>query len=1125
MSAGYIPCRNANGCPICESNNGKCRAKLDGNKEFILCMTLQDARKGETVNGYKCIKSSDNAKQHQSATFVLDNSQEWTDEQRRDWELRKAQRQLQAEQEESRRRERALSPVERHELYSEILNSLSLDGDTLADLQRRGFSDEEIKDCGFKSVRKFQSLSKAYDERLPGIYKGRGLSIGDDSYCIPIRDYDGYTVAMQLRLHNPQDGNRYRWLSTTANATLQIYPEGENPLAVFKPKGRPQGIALAEGTGAKPFLVSQRLNLLTIGASGGQWLASPKLLKSYLERASAEVSTDRVTLYPDGGDVANESVMNRWRKLAELLADWGYIVKFGWWGQASKEDSDIDELSDFSNISYLTPKYFWSIAEEHTKVIDDSEKLTNDWAWQQWLRSREFTPDIEINQPLFRFANVPNSDVILAALSGLGTGKTEALLELIKTSPRASMIIGYRNNLLFQTIQRGQDKQVKIYHLREDDGFTLVADESTNQGFCLDSIHRVDGYFEGRDIYLDETCSVLLHAANGGTLGENQARAIKILSHALNVCNRVILLDGNLSDIWVDFIAKLAPNKRVIKILNKQKIVPHNIKLVDGIDIDGEIKKRDKSALLSLLCSNSVIPWIASDSATLTKVIDGILKKYGKVGFCLNAETAGEEWAKEFLANPNKFIETRKPQYFIISPSAESGVSVTINNYFTDKFTFFVGVQGTNSQHQMMFRLRDNLIPHYVFCPQRSMVRDRSTPGSYSAKQIEKTIIDRVLMSADLLCQDAPTKVAEIIYRAMAKDNDDWFAFSCKLGALDKFEMDNLRDCLIHSLSEAGNNVEVIQWETIQDFKELEKEVKEQIKREHSKELFEVQEYDSVDEAKQISKTTPGKLEQRRIEKTLLLDRIPGIKDSEIWSDDFIYNCHIKDRDFITKQQRFYLLNNFPISQKRHEADWFYKATKEDFFLASIKKISHLTIWALQQLNISQFLDGREYHKDSLEVLKLIQKARSQDIAIALGIQPSPDSFEGKERTVFIANLLAMIGVKTKSQGRKLVDGVRQRCYAVDVEAMASPQRIAVLEAVERKFKLWMEEKAPQINWEESSPENEVARALLDAVRWEDILTFSQDQINEGWKLLDCQQDARLRYLHKQYLNQLQPVA
>jgi hypothetical protein len=89
------------------------------------------------------------------------------------------------------------------------------------------------------------------------------------------------------------DSNRYRWLSTKKQ-TLHLYttgfnPDGELPLAIHRPTGKPEGIALAEGTGAKPFLTSQRLNLLVVGAAGGQFSSSESIFKASLDQLSAEL--------------------------------------------------------------------------------------------------------------------------------------------------------------------------------------------------------------------------------------------------------------------------------------------------------------------------------------------------------------------------------------------------------------------------------------------------------------------------------------------------------------------------------------------------------------------------------------------------------------------------------------------------------------------------------------------------------------------------------------------------------------------------------------------------------------------------------------------------------------------
>ena len=1155
----FIPTTKRNGaCEVCGDESGKCRRPRPG--EIHLCMTYGDARNGQLENGYKCIANFGRG----WATFKLDNTQNWTDQQRLDWQEHKARRQQQQHAEAEARRRRSLSAVERDRQYRQLLAELTLHPLDCADLHQRGFTNEEIIRCGFKSVEHYQQLQASYSALLPGIGAGQTLVNYHAGYLCPVRNKDDLIVACQLRLRVLPSGekNRYRWLASQKRGhILHLFPEsgnpeGELPLAVQRPMGEPKGIALAEGTGAKPFLVSQRLNLLVIGAAGGQWATSSATFRETLDSLQAELSGLKIIhLYPDAGDVQNRQVMHRWWRVIALLTKWGWTVQVGWWGQIEKSKKDIDELADTSAIEYISPDEFKRIVEEcQRENKPGAQEKPNDWAWENWVKSRRFTPDRKLNQEKFRFGAIPDSGAIIAAKSGLGTGKTEALIELINSTDRAAMIIGYRNNLLFQTINRAASIGLNIYHLREDDGHHLIPDDTINQAFCLDSIHHVDGYFEGRDIYLDETASVLLHGIQGGTLGDKQAKAIRILTRAIKECNNVILLDGNLTDMHVNFIAKLAQNKQVIKLENQRLIPSHNIKFVEGIDVEGEVKKRDKSALIKMLCSDGVVPWIATDSKELSLTLDKLLKDSGKIGFVLNAETAGEEWAKNFLDDPNKFTLERQPQYFVISPTAESGISNTVNGYFTEKFTFLCGVLGTNSQHQIMFRLRDSSIPHYVFCPERSFIRDRSNPNTYVTKAFQQILDDRILQSALLASQsaDSPESAMGIIKKALDRSNDDWWDFSCKLGALDNFEQDNLIRCLIHALSEAGHNLEVIQWEEDIETASKIEAAKEIVQREHAQELFVATKFDSVESAKQKAKTNPRKEVQRRIEKTFLLDRIPGIEISEVWTPDFIYERYIKDKEFITRQQRFWLLNNVEISQKRHEVDWYYKATNEDFFRASAKKSSHLTIWALQQLNPLQFLGG-EWHKDSPEVIEFVEKARLPEIARAMGMQPGAPRVDGKERIEFLTLVLAMLGLKRKSCGQRLVNGVKTRFYGVNREALKDVDRLAILEAVECKFTLWMESDKSKISWQEQPDDvtqsqvevnpvvaksatqpqvevNPIAAAvatLKTAGEWDAVLVLEQALINEAWQFLAPSEDAKLRQFYQEYRQrqQQQPQA
>lgn len=1077
-------------CPICNGTAKGCRESNTTGLIFCRNAKANPSRyiyRGEDVHGFGLWQSSTDAE-----SFASQASEERQQRQQQFLEAQQRQQQQQIA--------RQMPAVERDKWYQKLLEQMVLTDADREKLLARGFTSEQIIKDGYKSVTSWQKIGKGFPLNLPGLLTSGALNVAEDGILCPVRNLE-LIIGCQVRLHDSIDG-RYRWLTSATKknpdgATSHL--DGELPLGVFEPdEFLGDSIWLTEGTTIKPSLTRYRLGVPVVGAASGRFNNSTESAKAAVEYLCTKYQTKTLTFAVDAGDTINRSgVPKRWQQQFDFFQELGYQCRVSWWGQITKQHDDIDEITNTSVIRYITPYEFWGIVEEHrdnkpvTQASIEDEKLPLDWYWQQWLRSTKFTPSIKINQEKFRFPKIPDRDIVIAVKSGLGSGKTEALIELIRLSSNRAFLIGYRNNLLLQTGNRASQVGLNIYHLQQDDGIALVADTATHLALCLDSIHHIDGYFKGVDIYLDETVSVLLHATNGGTLKEEQGRAIAILSKALQECNRVILLDGNLADIYVNFIAKIA-GKKAINIENEAQIAPHNFKFIVGIDEDGEIKKRDKSPLIKALLSNDVKPWIASDSKNLTDRLDEILKQAGKCGYVLNKDTSGEPWAKEFLVNPDVFIEKYQPDYFIISPTAESGVSVTVKNYFTDKFTFFTGVQGTNSQHQMLFRLRDNTIPHYIFCPEQSTIRDRNNPKNYSVKAFSKLLDEKIIQSAILAAEGNTSRMLEIIGDAIARSNDDWWQLSCQLGSLDNFEMNNLRKCLIHALKEAGHSVEICEWNVDDEAKAREDAAREAVRMRYALELYQAIEFNSVDEAGKVAKSNPSKEVQRRIEKTWLLDSLPGIKDSSLWNAEFIADYYLKDKEFISQQRRFYFLRNFEISKKRSEVDWYYMTTNQHFFLAQAKgNNSHLKIWALQELNILQFLDG-EFHKNSPALVNLIRTVRERnDIASALNTVPNPETESKKENIEFLRSLLHSIGVKLTKPVQKLINGVRERVYCVDKQAMQSPVRLEVLEAIARKFDGYLQSEAvTKVNWEEL-PLDPVAEVVATA----EITTVAETEI------------------------------
>ncbi|NER95490.1 MAG: hypothetical protein F6J86_16895 [Symploca sp. SIO1B1] len=1178
--SSFTPTSKRLACDICGDTSGKCRVHKGG--EILLCMPFSNARFGEIQNGYKCIKED---KGKGWSTWKIDNTQEWTQQQRQEWKQRlEARRRQQAKQDEARA-SRALSERQKHEQYQKMLAELDLHPDDRADLIRRGFTNEQIELAGFKSVENWQRLKGKYSHLLPGIGIGGKRLLTGKGYLCPIRNAQGLIVACQIRLREVKSGEgRYRYLSsvTKKNPSGQsphLYRKGfepELPLAIHKPPGEPKGIALAEGVGAKPFLASQRLGLIVVGAAGGQWAGSLNQLKETLKLCP---NATEIPILADAGSVANPAVCNQYFRAAELLQEWGYTPVFAWWNQVLKDDPDIDELPSerYSEIEYLSLDEFKHLASEHGGAESKHEQGKLRYFWRQWKRLRQFTPTHTVNQRYFKFPrDLKLEGSIVAAKSALGTGKTSAFLQLIAESGMGVRLIGYRNNLLHQTVSRAKTEAgLNFYHLQSDDAFLFLKDKDSLITFCLDSIsHSQPHWYEGTIIVLDETVSVLFHGISGGTLGDRQSKCLSVLREALKACAAVVCLDGNLRDIDIELIEKLAENKKVIKIQNEFKPDPHNITFVRGIDPEGELKRQDRSPLLKAMSREDCIPWIVTDALGKSKVFYEFLSSQGQKGFVLNSETVGEPWAVEFLANPSAFIAKYKPDFFIASPSAESGLDCHGNGHFTHKFSFFVGVLNTNAQNQIMFRLRDNL-PHYVFCPDRGRVKDRNIPTTYSVNEYKKQLEAFNQLNAGLAAEASNSvEIVEGVVRLSLQNADpDYFKYSTTLGAFDNFEINNLRECLISSLRESGHRVIEADWESEPELAGIESEIFGELQRQQASETFQAKKYEEIEEARKLKRKTVPLETKRRIEKTFFLDRLPGIEESSIWESpvssdpetglpiiskpggtgiaggEKLILMNLKNRHFLTGLERLYLLQNFHIAQKRHEKLWNGLCadylTKEE---AARRGGKFATVWALRELNILQFFE-REWTADSFEIIELEKAGHRPDIVLALGFSPGKERKGNPQRIDYLRKLLSLVSCRLDSpvqrgekrarhyqvlkdfKGSNYLEKLVKQDKTIPEESWVydwgNPLRLATAEAIEKRFNKWWAENSSSIKWVEEQCTSRITETqsqvdadlkfLHQVQDWTEVV-MPQERFDEAWQLLERAQRNRLNHLYQQYL-------
>jgi hypothetical protein len=408
----------------------------------------------------------------------------------------------------------------------------------------------------------------------------------------------------------------------------------------------------------------------------------------------------------------------------------------------------------------------------------------------------------------FQFPDLPDHNALISVKAGAGQGKTKAMIQKIRRTNKKAHVIGYGcgNEMLMQTVRRAKEAGVTIYLLNNEDSVvSLAVRKSANLAYRVSSITEVEGCFAGKDVYIEESCSVLKYIFEGIPSGEKKAERIyaedeqderpdlsnerkhlaevvRVLTAAMVEADRVFLLDANNSDLYTKFFHSLCPNKQLIKIEDTCIAPKRNIKIVDAIT-DGETGVKDRSPETEIMLSRDVFPWIYFDSEIQGKIIEQMLE--------------GAD---------------RNTSYIMVSSIVESGFCTNISNCFTHNFSTFAGVAGTNEQMQGMFRLRDNLIPHIVFCPERSDVSVRNSPGAYHHQMYLKVASYKTEEGMELSYQIAkePERAFHFIYEVMLRNDPKWWQASEQLRMLDNYEMNNLRKCLIYALKEAGHSVEIV---------------------------------------------------------------------------------------------------------------------------------------------------------------------------------------------------------------------------------------------------------------------------------------------------------------------------
>ena len=132
------------------------------------------------------------------------------------------------------------------------------------------------------------------------------------------------------------------------------------------------------------------------------------------------------------------------------------------------------------------------------------------------------------------------------------------MVEEIKRTGREFHLVGCETEPFLQTVLTLLGSGVELYMLNN-------GGKSNSLPYCIDYILELEGHFAGKDIYIEESCSVVRHILQGNTLGDKQCEVIRVFKAAMNEADRVFLMDTEQNN-RLNFFHSLCPEKELIVI-------------------------------------------------------------------------------------------------------------------------------------------------------------------------------------------------------------------------------------------------------------------------------------------------------------------------------------------------------------------------------------------------------------------------------------------------------------------------------------------------------------------------------------------------------------------------------
>ena len=693
---------------------------------------------------------------------------------------------------------------------------------------------------------------------------------------------------------------------------------------------------------------------------------------------------------------------------------------------------------------------------------------------QQQLNTITREINLTVNQPTLKgLSNVLPRTGKLHIKSAKDTRKSSGIIEPLVKEWRQ------KNKLVISIVPRillGKEQAVRwrIKWIDEYGDTHIKYYESL--ALCFDSLGKLyNKDWSGALIIFDEIRQGLKHLIMSSTLEDKRPFVLRVLQEKLPEVieggGLILSCDADLTDVEINYIDELCSEGDTFIVENEYKpnkgLVLFNTGKYDET-IDEIIERYESGYNLFIFC----------DSKANSRAIHEKLKQLDPTAnhWLLNGDTTSDPENKAIIENNiNYSIKEQQPRSLVITTSMSTGISIDgrfsdefwqeVYDHFTYGFVLAVGgILEPVEITQSMARVRKK-IDFTVYSGQGK--KKDELLNSCNPDVIKRQIYKRNYRAFDL--QLITTEILEEklgrdpthheIYEEMMRKCDQktgmiidpHLDLYCRAKARLNYANQNFDLMLYQQLIDEG--YQIVRYdclETTSTGNQI-REIKDNQKWEEASATSTALEI-TIEEAIEISYTNAPPEQRHQAHKAFLKQELPGVE----LTPDFIHKAVIKDnRRWLSSTKLFWYCRHPEITKEIDMGHYLSKLKQFAngvIFLPDIRNYS-VMVDEIEQLGLFELIDlknPKELSKDDPRVKAFMERAylRRYKIYNALGLTITDKTDPIK----FIERLLSRIGLglilsRTEKEGEK-----KTRYYSLNTDALNDPDRVAVLEALDRRF-------------------------------------------------------------------------